>query len=202
MGTELQSLVNDLAEIRQTSDVIWLREELSLSMRRTAESLSRLAVIAVRLEELGDELDFVCMPYFRKIAAGQLSASAFVAFEDSPRLLGIMAKLPVKVQEQLQEGKPVDVAVYDEGGKLTYTKVPVANLTPQQIGLVFDGDGIRTKEAQANILRDRMQQAFAEKSLPKDPSWTIDKRKKEIVVTKPVRIPLADILRDAASLVK
>jgi hypothetical protein len=136
-----------------------LLAELASSLKATAQSLLRLAVVWCELERRGVDLDdFRCnlTRHLPMIASGVLSPDAVIAFSGRPRLLSRVASLPVEKQIALARGEEVSVAV---PGEESIISLKVSQIPNSRLGIVF-GDGvIRTPKQQrlaiGEIIRGR-----------------------------------------------
>lgn len=135
-----------------------LRLELAESLRMTAESLLRVALIVRTLEERGEdltELRIGLLPYLRRIAYGQVLPEVVVRFAQSPALVRQISSLPLPDQRRLAAGEAIELIATTEGGEIDHRRVDPLFLTPDQVRLAFGPGRIRPLEEQAAILHDR-----------------------------------------------
>ncbi|MHB8397391.1 MAG: hypothetical protein ACYDCI_00430 [Candidatus Limnocylindrales bacterium] len=164
-------LAEQLDALRSLS-VDELRRELARSLRMTAESLVRLALIVRSLEERGDnlsELKIGLMPYLRQIAYGQILPEVVVRYAERPALVRAISALPFPDQEHLSSGGKVELALRGPNGELDHRLVDPLYLDQRQIGLVFTRGRIRAIEEQIILL-----ESSAARTVKIEPTETID----------------------------
>lgn len=134
-----------------------LRAELTRTLSLTADSISRMAAIIRELESRGEDLSDLrigMVPFLRRIAHGQLSASAVVRFASRPLLLQQIGNLPLPDQEKLAGGEPVRLMV----GGGDFRLVDPMDLTRDQFFQVFARDHIRDDSEQSLVLQQKSTQ--------------------------------------------
>ncbi len=140
-----------------------LKQALATHMQLTVEHFTRIAHIVRELEDRGEDLESLklsLLNYFRKIAAGQLSAHAVVRFAQRNDLLSRVAQLPLPDQDFLAAGGPVSLVVRQDGTMTTRLLDPL-NLDRTQIFQVFGKGEIRSESQQVafleSIQRERLK---------------------------------------------
>lgn len=125
----------------------WLVEQLEL----TAEHLLDMALSVSELEARGEDLGYLgisILPDLRRIARGELSARAWLYFIDQKTLFDRVSTLPLKEQEKLAKGTPVNVVLPDGDVK----KVDPRTLDQKEIAQVFKTGAIRPEDEQAEYI--------------------------------------------------
>lgn len=92
----------------------------------------------------------------RNVGIGTLIKEAFADYYGRPDVLRAMTALPVETQQKLVETGTVKV--YDHiDGKDTHRMIPIDELTPQELSLVFDSREHRVREPleQAKLIASR-----------------------------------------------
>ena len=128
-----------------------LRRDLARSLRMTAESLVRLALIVRSLETRGEDLSDLkigLMPYLRQIAYGQVLPEIVVRYAERPMLVRAIAALPWPDQEHLSNGGKVPLAIRREDGSLDHRLVDPLHMDRKQVVQVFSRGRIRSPEEQ------------------------------------------------------
>ncbi len=132
-----------------------LRRELARSLRMTAESLVRLALIVRSLEERGDDLSDLkigLMPYLRQIAYGQVLPEVVMRYAEQPMLVRAISALPFPDQEHLSNGGKVAMALRHDDGSLDHRLVDPLYMDRKQVRLVFARGRIRPPEEQIVLI--------------------------------------------------
>lgn len=177
----VQSLVADYDTITTCTDLEWLTEQLEYQFRLTTEHLARLAVLAVRVEQLGGSLPQTPMRFLRKIANGLMHPQTYLAFEDAPHLMRIVSELPVSQQQSIANGETLEVYVYNADNAADHVLLPVQSMTRQQLDQVFTGGRLRTHAEQVNFLREREQPARIRRT-ETQPPYTINRRSRKAII--------------------
>jgi hypothetical protein len=132
-----------------------LRRELVRSLKMTADSLVKLALIVRSLEQRGEDLSSLkigMMPYLRQIAYGQILPEVVVRYAEQPMLVRAISSLPFPDQEHLSTGGKVEMAVRRDDGTLDHRLVDPLHLGRDQIHQVFTRGRIRSPEEQLVML--------------------------------------------------
>lgn len=135
-----------------------LREELAASLRMTAESLLRVALVVRTLEERGEDLSDLrigILPYLRQIAYGQVLPEVVVRFGRSPSLVRRIGALPIPDQRRLAAGDAVELIVVGREGERDHLRVDPLHMSQDQVVLAFGPGRIRPLEEQAAMLHGR-----------------------------------------------
>jgi hypothetical protein len=177
---QLAEQLDDLGRL-STED---LRRELARSLRMTAESLVRLALIVRSLESRGEDLSGLkigMLPYLRQIAYGQVLPEVVVRYAEQPMLVRAISALPFPDQEHLTTGGKVALAVRREDGTLDHRLVDPLHMNRHQVAQVFTRGRIRPPEEQIVRLESlpRPRQKTATESID---SIVIDRSRGGLVI--------------------
>jgi hypothetical protein len=179
-----------------------LRRELARSLRMTAESLVRLALIVRSLETRGEdlsELKIGLLPYLRQIAYGQVLPEVVVRYAERPMLVRSIAALPWPDQERLSNGAKVALAVRCPDGTLDHRMVDPLYMDRAQVQQVFARGRIRPPEEQLVALEaNRTPRAKAPAAEAID-DIRIDRGRNGLIVGRKF-VPLATIVEALALL--
>lgn len=136
-----------------------LRQELKAGLRRTAESLMRVAEVWKELVRRGEDLSFVTNGLAKMlpdIAAGKLSAEAVEVFFGRTEVLKAISRLPTDQQKELCGGKELEV--YSPEDKTTI-KMPIHRIPVRLLDQVITDTGIRAAEEQKKSLGEAKERA-------------------------------------------
>ena len=144
-------------EISECDDIGELLERLKGCLQKTVESVTKMAAIVYRIEQLGGKVEIgriqLILPELRLIARKQLSAEAFVNLGSHPRLLNKVRTLPFDKQEEIARDGHVKLMILKANDKFDHRMAPVLELTPDEVSRVFAKGRIRDDSEQVSLIR-------------------------------------------------
>jgi len=163
MPDDLPSGMRSVWEKFSSLGIGQLKDLLQQGLKLKAKQFVEWAVAIRILEAAGEDLSdcrMPLLPYFRKIAHGQLIAEVLVYFADEPKLYNIIGEFDIAQQLEFVKGRHVPVVVCSEDGKRTNRMADPRCLTPRQRKQVF-GKGTVRSEAEQNLRLDDLNSRAA-----------------------------------------
>lgn len=149
------AIPDDLANL--STDALW--QEYEKVACDLVTKIRRMALVARALEDRGEDLSRIrpdLLTWLRKIGRGQVDATLFHRFHESPLLMKRMAALPLPDQKRLGAGQSVPLVEKTANGSTTARTVNPVLLRPREAARVFGPQGIRSEAEQAALLRDQL----------------------------------------------
>lgn len=128
--------------------------------------------------------------YLYKLASGQMLPETFSNFEGPARRA--ISVLPLNEQKALAEGQRVSLVVIHEG-KTEILKVKPNDMQPIQVTQVFHRGHIRSDPEQVTWIKEYCLKRLAKSTEYSEP-YKVDKKKRTLIVKKPVTISRKDLL--------
>lgn len=178
-----------------------LRGELARSLQLNAAQLLHLAAVWRELERRGEDLTDLRSgmgAYLPMIAGGRLAADAVVKFAGQPTLLRAMFDLPLDLQQELVNGKPLPVLGLDTAGNPRVTELPAYSLTAAQVRQVFGPARIRDQREQEAVLVQTVTRKKAARAAAPQARVRFDAQSDQLVIGR-TRLPVASVFEALAA---
>lgn len=128
-----------------------LKQQLADCLTMTARALARASEIYMELERRGVDLHAVRTGigyYLPRIARGELTAEAVIAFAGQRVVLQRMVGMPPEEQRRLAAGGHVTIAVRTETGEIRAVERNIAELSAREAIQAIDSGRVRPIESQ------------------------------------------------------
>lgn len=136
-----------------------VRRYLTMSLEGLLGAATCVRLLMKQGADLSDLRDAPLMAHVLKIAYGQMLPGIVLRFAHKPKLISLIGALPIPQQEELARGDGVLVAELSPDGSINHRMLPPADLSREQLSLVFGRDGLRSESAQEVILKQRRDAA-------------------------------------------